>query len=170
MAEDEKERTTRDLAGILVPRILKAIIMGFIMGGEMLFLIAFPQIGGMLTQFFPGESTSISYFFLVFVGIEVAIHLLDGTIFPYVLSVARALISMYVLVVVTNGGMLTIPIPATPEIPIPSEMAVSFTIDFREVLGIFLMLSLISLVKNMLQAVDFLSKKAEEPVIPPELP
>ncbi len=38
------------------------------------------------------------------------------------------------------------------------------------VLGIFLIFSLLSILKNLLQAVDFLSKKAEEPVIPPELP
>jgi hypothetical protein len=170
MAEDEKERTTKDWAGILIPRILKAIAMGFIMGGEMLILLNLPQIGGTFTQFLPKESTSISYFFAIFIVIEVAIHLLDGTIFPYILSFARTLISMYILVTVTNGGELTIPVSASPELPIPSGMSVTFSVDFRAILGIFLVLSLVSLVKNMLQAVDFLSEKAEEPVIPPELP
>jgi hypothetical protein len=172
MAEDEeeKEKTTKDWFRILFPRILKALVMGMIMGGEILILLNLPQIGGTLTQFFPKESTSISYFFAVYVIIEVAIQLLDGTIFPYALSVARALISMFVLVLVTNGGMFTIPIPTSPELPIPSDMSVTFSVDFRAVLGIFLLLALVSLIKNMLQAVNFLSEKAEEPVIPPELP
>jgi hypothetical protein len=172
MAEEkeEKERTTTDWIRILLPRSLKAFVMGMIMGGEMLILLNLPQIGGTLTQFFPKENTNISYFFAVYVIIEVAIQLLDGTIFPYALSVARTLISMFVLVLVTNGGLFTIPIPATPELPIPSDMAVTFSVDFRAILGIFLLLALVSLIKNMLQAVDFLSEKAEEPMIPPELP
>jgi hypothetical protein len=68
------------------------------------------------------------------------------------------------LVLMTNGGVLTIAIQSS------SEISIAFTIEFQTVLVIFLLLSLVSLIKNLLQAIEFLSEKTEEPMIPPELP
>ena len=170
MAEEEKERTTKDWAKILIPRILKAIVMGFLMGGEMLILLNMPQFGGTLTQFLPEASVDLSYFFVICVAIEVAIQLLSGTIFPFILGTARSLITMFVLVLVTNGGEFTVSVSEMLGMSMPSGMSVTFMIDFRAVLGIFLLLDLVSLIKNLLKAVDFVSEKAEEPMIPPELP
>jgi len=167
---DEKERTTRDWAGILAPRVLRAMLWGFLMGGEMLILLNIlgqwgQQFGIPLT-----EPEGFSQFLLIFIGFEVAIQLLRGTIFPYVLSVARALTSMIILVLITDGGVISIPVPSTPQIPIPQEMGLTFTIEFKAVLAVMLLLSLLSIVKNLLQAVIFVSEEEEEPEVPPELP
>ncbi|MCD6325680.1 hypothetical protein J7L97_05270, partial [Candidatus Bathyarchaeota archaeon] len=44
MGEIEKEeKTGKEWAKIIIPRVLRAIIWGFIMGGEMLLLLHFPQ-------------------------------------------------------------------------------------------------------------------------------
>ena len=171
MAErDEEERTGKDWARIIVPRVLRAAFWAFVMGGEVLIPLSFPEIGGQLTQFLPVEQTQFSYLLFIFIGFEVAIQLLRGTIFPYALSMARALISIVFLVLITGGGVMSITLQSMPQIPLPQGMSLVFTINFKAILAVFLLMSLLSIVKNLLQAMDFLSEMAEEPMIPPELP
>lgn len=169
MAE-EKERTLNDWLRIIFPRVLRATLWGFIMGGEMLILLFMPDIGGKFQEFLPAEQMGFSYFLFIFVGFEVAIQLLRGTIVQYVLGMARALTSMIALVFITNGGIMSFTISSSPEIPLPSGVVISFTAGFRVVLGVFLILSSLSIIKNLFQAINFLSEKAEEPVILPEFP
>jgi len=171
MAEiEEKEKTAKDWAKIIIPRVLRAAFWGFIMGGEILIPLYIPEVGGRFLRVLPIEQTGFSYLLFVFVGFEVAIQLFRGTIIKYALSIARAFISMILLVVITNGGVMSLTIQSSPEIPLPPGMNIIFTIDFKAILGILLLLSLLSVVKNMLQAIEFLSEKEEEPMIPPELP
>jgi hypothetical protein len=170
MAEIEGEKTTMYWAKIIIPRAVRAAFWGFIMGGEILILMQLTAMGGQFTAFLPAESTGLSYYILIFVIIELAIQLLQGTIFSYALRIARAFISIFMLVLMTNNGVLTLAIQSSPEILMPAEMSVAFTVDFQLVLVVFLLLSMVSLVKNLLQAIEFLSEKTEEPMIPPELP
>jgi len=171
MAEaEEQERTAKDWVRILLPRVLRAAAWGFIMGGEMLLLLYVAGAGGQFMKFLPIEERGLSYLLIIFIGFEVAIQLLQGTILKYVLSIARTLISMTILVLITDGGLLTVTLQSSPELPLPPEMSIAFTIDFKAVLAVSLLLSLLSIVKNLLQAVEFLSEKEEEPAVPPELP
>jgi len=171
MAEaEEQERTAKDWVKILLPRVLKAALWGFIMGGEMLLLLYIVEAGGQFTKLLPIEEKGFSYLLIIFVGFEVAIQLLQGSILKYALSIARTLISMTVLVLITNGGLLTVTLQSSPELPLPPEMSIAFTIDFKAVLAVSLLLSLLGIVKNLLQAVDFLSEKEEESEAPPEPP
>ncbi len=167
---EEKERTAKDWMKILLPRILRAAVWGFIMGGEMLLLIYIAEAGGPFLKLIPIEQESLSYLLVVFVGFEVAIQLLYGTIFQYALSITRALISMIALVFMTNGGIISITLQRSQEIPIPLGTSIIFAIDFKAILGAWLLLSSLSIVKNLLQAIEFLSEKEEEPAIPPEIP
>jgi len=167
---EEKERTIKDWVMILLPRILRAAVWGFIMGGEMLILLYIAEAGGPFLEFIPIEQKDLSYLLVVFVGFEVAIQLLHGTVFQYALSITRALISMIVLVFMTNGGVMSISMQQFQEIPIPPGMNIIFAIDFKAILGAWLLLSSLSIVKNLLQAIEYLSEKEEEPAIPPEIP
>jgi len=169
MGEDEA-KTLNDWFRIIFPRVLRATIWGFIMGGELLILLFLPAIGGTLQEFLPAEQTGFSYFLFIFVGFEVAIQLLRGTIFQHVLGMARALISIIVLVFITNGGIMSFTISSSPEIPLPPGIVISFTVGFKVVLGVFLILSSLTIIKNLLQAIDFLSERVEEPAILPEFP
>jgi len=169
---EEKEKTAKDWAGIIIPRVLRAIFWGFIMGGDMLLLLHLsqfaPQFGGEMMKYLPiREIAGMSYFFLVSAGIEVAIQLLRGTIFPYTLSMARSIISIILLVQITNGGIMTFTIQPPPEIT--TGTSIIFTLDFQPILGMILLLSLVSMIKNLLQAINYLSQKEEES-FPPELP
>lgn len=167
---DNEGKTLKDWLRIIIPRVLRAALWGFIMGGELLILLFMPDIGEKFQEFLPAEQMGFSYFLFIFIGFEVAIQLLRDTIVQYVLSMARALISMIVLVSITNGGIMSFIISSSPEIPLPPGVIISFTAGFRVVLSVFLILSLLTIIKNLLQAINFLSEKAEEPVIPPEFP
>lgn len=163
------EKTGREWAKILLPRILRAAVWGLLMGGELLLMSNIPGVGGALYRYLPIEPMAFSNFLLLFIFFEVAIQLLKGTIFPYVLSTARALISMILLVAITNGGILTMALQSAPETPLPAGTGIVFSIDFQVVLSIFLLLSLLSIAKNVLNAIDFMAEK-EETGFPPELP
>ena len=76
---------------------------------------------------------------------------------------------MILLVTVTNGGVMTMTIQSTPETPLPAGMGIILSIDFKAVLSVFLLFSLLSLVKNVLNAIDFMAK-TEETGFPLELP
>ncbi|MCD6324894.1 hypothetical protein J7L97_01240, partial [Candidatus Bathyarchaeota archaeon] len=110
-----------------------------------------------------------SHFFLGFGGIGIAIQLLRGTIFPYALSMARSIISIILLIQVTNGGIMTFTIQPPAGTQMAAGTSILITLNFQPILGVILLLSLLSVIKNLLQAIDYLSRK-EETGAPPELP
>jgi len=155
-----------DVKGLLrkvLPRVLKAAFWGFLMGGEALLLYHTPEFSGQFASFFPSGEPLFLIFMVIFVSFEVAIQLLSGTILSYALGVARAFISMVLLVHITNGGIMTMTMPL-------EGITLHFTIDFRTVLAVFFLFSLATILKNILQAVEFLSERAEQPMIPAEIP
>lgn len=147
----------RGLLRKLLPRIIKASIWGFIMGGEALFMYLIPEVSEMFKSFLPVQETPLISLVAVFVAFEVAIQLLAGTVYRYALSIARALFSMIFLVYVTNGGIMALSFPM-------GEMPISIVFNFRTILAVFLIFSLISVVKNLLQTVNFLAEGAESPI------
>ncbi|RJS84530.1 hypothetical protein CW702_02365 [Candidatus Bathyarchaeota archaeon] len=169
MAEKE-EKNLRDWLSIILPRVLKAAFWGFIMGGELLIPLFLPGLGEQIEGLFPRSQMRFTHLVAIFVAMEVAIQLFDGTIIRYAISMARTIISMISLYLVTNGGIMTIKVSGMPGTPLPTGQTITFTIDFSPILGILLIFSILSIVKNLLQAIDFLSQKAEEPVDIPELP
>ncbi len=164
------EQTLKDWLRILLPRVLRAALWGFLMGGELLILLFIPDIGGRFQEIFPIEQTDLSYLLFIFIGFEVAIQLMRGTIIQFILGMARAVASIAVLLIVTKGGIMTFTMSSISDIPLPTGIVISFKVDFRAVLAIFLILSLLIIIKNLLKAIDFMSEKAEEPVLLPEFP
>ncbi len=147
----------------ILPRLLKAAFWGFLLGGEALFFYRMPEFGEQFASFFPSGGPLFLTFTVMFVSFEVAIQLLSGTIFRYALGVTRAIISMVLLVYITNGGIMTMTMPL-------EGVALHFMIEFRTILAVFLLFSLVTIVKNVLQALEFLSERAEQPMIPAEIP
>jgi hypothetical protein len=68
----------------------------------------------------------------------------------------------------TNGGIMKITIP--PEMAPFGVGTIIFTVEFRTILAVFLMFSLISILKNLIQAINFLSERAELPFTLPKIP
>jgi len=151
MAEDEEKKWFK----IIVPRVLRAILWGFIMGGEVLLLLNLTSFGE-IEALIPGLREELSAFILVSVIFEVAIQLLSGTIFRYVLSATRTIVFMGLLVLFTNGGVIASTFPQIGGIQV--------TVDFKPLLAVLLSLSVLNIAKSILQAVDFLSQKTMEPL------
>lgn len=159
----DEEINAKSLLRKVLPRVLKAAFWGFFMGGEVLLFYSMLGFSEQFASFFPPAEPLFLAFMVLFISFEVAIHLLSGTIFPYALGVARALILMSLLIYTTNGGITTMAIPL-------DGVTLQLMIDFRTILAVFLLFSLVAVVKNVLQAVEFLSERAEEPMIPAEIP
>jgi len=166
MAEKKEEK---DWLRIILPRVLRAIFWGLIMGGEFLIPLALmPNLVGEFEKFIPTRGIELPLVVVVFVAFEVVIELLSGTILQYALGMVRAIVSMILLIILTNGGIMVLAIP--PDL-LPLEAgAILVTVDFRMILAALLIFLLLSIAKNLLQALDFLSEKAEEPTTLPELP
>jgi len=159
----------RNWLKILAPRILKAAFWGFIMGGEILIpLYLMPDVITQIEEYMPVAGTGLPVIAAIFVAFEVAIQLLDRTVLRYALSISRTIVSMVLFIIFTNGGIIEISMPS--DVLPPDAGSLQVLVDFRTILAALLVFSLLSIVKNILQAIDFLSQKAEEPVIPPELP
>lgn len=166
MAEESNEE---DWLPMILPRILRAALWGFIMGGELLIpLLLMPEFGQHLETLIPTGQMGFSYIAIIFVAFEVAIQLLRGTILQYALSTTRTILSMIFLVIFTNGGVMSLTVP--PDMLPSGAGTVQITVEFSAILGALLTFSLLSIMKNLLQAVDFLSQKAEEPITLPDLP
>lgn len=163
MAEDEERNWLR----IILPRVVEAAFWSFIMGAAFFVpLMLMQQLG--IDESIQYGQIGFSSMVVIFIAFEFAIHLLSGTIIRYALSTARTIISMALLIVVTNGGIITSTIPSGT---LPYELkGVQITVDFSWILAALLVLSLLSIAKNILQALDFLSEKAEEPMTLPEPP
>ena len=171
MAEaEEKERTAKDWLSLLLPRVLRAALWAFIMGGELLIFLLVPELRGEFFDLLPAQPMNVTYVVLLSIGFEVAIQLLRGTLFQHALGVTRTLIYMVMMVRVTNLGVMHFSLESIPRIPLPPGVTITFTIEFKAVIAVFLLLSLLSVIKNLLQAVDLLAEKAEEPVTLPEFP
>lgn len=173
MGENE-EKTEGEWARIIIQRILSALVWGLIMGGEMLIFLHLPNVipgldNEIMEMILPETIVNgATLFFAAFMMFEVAIRLLKGTVFPYILGVARAILSIVLLVQITNWGIITLTIPSKIR-GILIGNAIVLTFNFQKALGAVLLIFLISIVKNMLQAVYFMSQR-EEKGFPEELP
>ena len=114
----------------------------------------------------PFDFSAFSSYLIVFIGFEIVIQLLRDTIFQHVFTVGRTILYMILIILESNAGIIQF----TPSsVGLPSGTNLVLTVNFTTIINIFLLLSLLSIVKNMLQAIDFIQRKSEEPMIPPEL-
>ena len=146
----------------ILPKIIKAAFWGFLMGGEALLIYFIPGFGEQLRAFIPVGGT-FSGLMVTFIFFEVAMQLLSGTVFRYALGTARALVTMIALLYATNGGIVSQAVPLGPS-------TIKITVEFRAILAMLLILSLLVVFKNIMYAVGFLSERSEEPFIPEEIP
>ena len=149
MAEEEKERTWKDWLKS-IPRVVIATLWALVTFAA--FLIPSILIGGLL----PIDQQGLILIGGAFAAFEFAIHLLSKTIFSPALTIAREVVSILVLIVFTNGGVISMVFPL-------EGMPIQFALDFRPILAVLCILSLLSIAKSMLQIWDLLSEEDEEP-------
>jgi uncharacterized ion transporter superfamily protein YfcC len=103
-----------------------------------------------ISEMIPGFQQMIETFFMVYIVLMIVGELTSGTIFQYFFNVAKALFVIGYLIVSLNGGILGV-----------TFQNVSLIVDLRLFLAIAMLLSLLGLTKSVLQAINYMSEKAE---------
>ena len=149
-----EEYVDKERIKALISRVVKALLWSLLMGGEVLILYLSPYFGRYFAFIEPVEG-SFFIVLLIFVAIEFLIQLTSGTILPYALSTARVLATIYLIYQWTNGGVYISNM-------LVQDIPVKVTVDFTVILNAFILLSLLTVLKNVLGGIGFLHQKGEE--------
>jgi len=145
----------------MLPKIIKAAVKGTVW---LIFLYVVPTfIFSYVTSALPAGTPNIladyQQIFGVFAGIfvffVVASELTSGTIFQHMLNIGRALIFMVFVVLALEGGVIAL-----------DFQNIHIVADLTIYLVMLLTIDLVVLVKNVLQAINFLSEKTESQLPP----
>ena len=103
-----------------------------------------------ISQLVPGFQQMVETFVIVYITLMIIGDLASGTIFQYVFNVAKALFVIGYLIISLGGGIFGI-----------TFENINLMVDLRFFLAIAMLLSLLGLGKSVLQAVNYMSEKAE---------
>jgi len=140
----------------MFPKIVKAMIKGALW---FVFLYVLPTlILSSLLSFLPEGAHGILYgyeqllmvFAVITVFFVVASELTSGTIFQHMFNIGKTLILMVFIVLALEGGIISI-----------DFQNINIVADLTVILILLLAIDLVGLAKSVLQAVNFLSEKAE---------
>jgi len=136
----------KNLRGIAF-RALKAAIKGI------LFYIVYfvlSQLLAPVSTLVPGLQQMIETFFIVYMVLMIVGDLTSGTIYQHFFNAAKALFVIGYMLFSLGGGVFG-----------TSLENVSLMVDLRMFLVIAVLLSLLGLAKTVLQAINYMSEKAE---------
>jgi hypothetical protein len=139
----------------ILPKVFKAALLAVITYLPMYFLSSLINpIISPIKPFFPWYEQVTNIFAAVFIFFLVVGVLFSGTVFQYVFGVARALVLMVFFICVLNGGIITLTVPT-------EGASVNIMLDVTVVLAMLVLVCLLGIAKNVVQAIDFVSSKAE---------
>ena len=142
---------TKTFARKFVPRIIKAALLVIITYLALYFLSAFIEP---FQSFFPWYAPTTNLFAAVFMIFLVAGVFTSGTIYQYVFGVARALVMMIFFIYVLNGGIVALAVPV-------EGASVNVMVDLTVILAMLVLICLLGIGKNVVQAINFVSAKVE---------
>lgn len=132
-------------------KALKATIKGIVFYGIYFFLSLFLAP---ISEMIPGFQQTIENFVIVYILLMVIGELSAGTIYQHFFNASRALFVILYLLFSLKGGTVGV-----------TFQDLSLAVDLSLFLVIAMLLGLLGLAKSVLQAIDFLNKKAELPQI-----
>ena len=142
---------TKTFARKFVPRIIKAALLVIITYLPLYFLSA---LIAPFQSFFPWYAPTTSLFAAVFMIFLVVGVFTSGTIYQYVFGVARTLVTMIFFIYVLNGGIVALAVPV-------EGTSVNIMVDLTVILAMIVLVCLLGIGKNVVQAIDFVSAKGE---------
>jgi len=146
-----EKRNTKAFVEKIVPRVFKAALLVTLVYLPVYFLSALVHP---LESFFPWYEPLTNIFTIVFTILLVVGVFVSGTIYQYVLGVARTLVLMLFFIYVLNGGIIALAMPI-------EGATVSIVIDLRVILAMLVLVCLLGIGKNVVHAIDFVSAKVE---------
>jgi len=130
-----------------LPRVFKAALFVVITYLPVYFL---STLMSPIQPFFPWYEPLTNIFVAVFIFFLVVGVFSSGTVFQYVFGIVRMLVLMVFFICVLNGGIITLTVEGT-----------SIMLDVTVVLAMLVLVCLLGIAKNVVQAIDFVSGKAE---------
>jgi len=131
----------------IVFKTLKAIIKGAIVYGIYILVWMFLSP---ISEYVPELQLMIEAFIIVYISLMIIEEIASGTVFKYFFNLAKSLFVIGYLIFSLKSGVFGI-----------TFQKVSITIDLRLFLTIAMLLSLLGLSKSVLQAVNYMSERAE---------
>jgi hypothetical protein len=131
----------------LLFRAIKAVAKGIIF--YVIYLLIWNVLAP-ISEFIPGFQLMIETFVMVYIVLMIVGDLASGTIYQYFFNVAKALFVIGYLILSLGGGIFGV-----------TFESVRLMVDLRFFLAIAMLLGLLGLGKSVLQAVNFMSEKAE---------
>jgi len=146
-----EEGNTRTFIKKIVLRVFKAASWGFIT----YLLVYYPLMLIYSFEALPfGYNQLFNVFLTMIVFFAVVTKLFSGTILEYAFSIAKTLIIITYFFYVFNGGVISLTVPV-------SGTTVNLVLDLRAFLAMLIFVNLLALAKSVLQAMNFLARKAE---------
>jgi uncharacterized ion transporter superfamily protein YfcC len=131
----------------LVFKAVKALVKAIIF--YVIYLLLWNVVAP-ISEFVPGFQQLVETFMIVYLVLMIIGDLSSGTIYQYFFNVAKALFVIGYLIVSLGGGIFGM-----------TYESISLMIDLRLILAIAVLLGLLGLAKSVLQAVNYMSEKAE---------
>ena len=136
----------------MLPRIVKAVAKGLLW---FVFLYLLPMfiissLYEMAPEIFSSYGQLLDVFVAIILFFVVASELTSGTIFQHAFNIGKALVLMIFIVYALQGGIISLDI-----------QSIRVLADLRIYLVMLLSIDFLGLAKSILQAINFLSEKAE---------
>jgi hypothetical protein len=149
MLEETKKDSQGGFRKILF-RASKATIKGSIFYGVYFVL---SQYMAPIFTVVPSFQQTIESFVIAYTVLLIAGELTGGTVYQHFLNVAKALFVVGYLMLSMKSGVIELTLSS-----------ITIAVDFRLILTAAVLLSLLGVAKAVLQAVDYMSLKAEPPI------
>ncbi|MBS7633365.1 hypothetical protein KEJ15_07115 [Candidatus Bathyarchaeota archaeon] len=143
--------SSRSFAKTLAVKAVKAAAKGVVF--YLVYLVAWMFIAP-FSEVIPGFQEVIESFVMVYLVLIIVGEFASGSIFQYFFSAARILFVIGYMMYTLNGGVFGMTVEN-----------VSLMVDLRLFMLIAIVLSLLGLAKTMLQAISYMSEKAEPRLI-----
>jgi hypothetical protein len=147
MVEENKNSIVREVTYRVLKASLKAILI------YVIYILVTPMLTP-INQIVPDFMSSIESFVIIFVALMFLSDLTQDTIYQYFFNTARQIYIIGYLLVSMGDGVMSL-----------SYESLSLTVNLTIFYGIAVLLSLLGLARSILQAIDYMSKKAEKEVI-----
>jgi len=109
----------------------------------------------------PSPTRLLYYFAFITVFYTVAVEFTRDTVFEHFFSVGRGLTFLFFFIYVSRGGVMSLGVPLS-QLGLPGLGVVGITLDVSRVLFVLIGIDLLDIGKSVVNAVDFMSRKAEE--------
>lgn len=140
---DSKKRTRKILFNVLKATVKATIFY-------VIYFFVSSIIIAPVSQLIPGIQQMIEAFVIVYFVLMIIGDLTSGTIFQHFFNAAKALFVMAYLILSLNGGLFGMTVEN-----------INLMVDLRLFVVIAMLLSLVGLAKSVLQAINYMSQKAE---------